>query len=503
MARKKTPSSKSEATETPDVEGKTEDIAAENTGSAQQTETTEELASVAATGEELKDDTTLASEALNQDATVVPEDEVSTSETTTDEADMSDESSGTGEAPADAESVKEESTAEAGDDVSTTSEDRVSETTSDADAGADDPTQATTGKEAGTATDELKAEEEDAIADTADTADTADKNASETTSSQSPPDTKQQSSNPAALIFGGVVAGAIGFAAAYFGLAQQADPTLDNLTTDVASLRDEVSTLAASTEVEPDFGPVLEQIEAVSSRIAEIDGRFETTQNLIDGVNARLDGIESAAVSATLPEGAQDAFAAELEAARAAIAQEREALVDMIAEAQTSEDAANEAAIAATQRAALGEILTALDTGATFEEPLNELALNGAEIPQGLTDTAATGVVPLAVLQQSFPAAAREALSAARTESEGTSGFSGFVRAQLGVRSLAPREGDDPDAVLSRAEAALGNASLADALAEIETLPPEAVSALASWIDDASTRLNAVLAVQDLSDGLN
>ena len=58
-------------------------------------------------------------------------------------------------------------------------------------------------------------------------------------------------------------------------------------------------------------------------------------------------------------------------------------------------------------------------------------------------------------------------------------------------------------AILSRAEAALGDANLADALAEIETLPPEAVSALASWIDDASTRLNTVLAVQSLSDGLN
>ena len=63
--------------------------------------------------------------------------------------------------------------------------------------------------------------------------------------------------------------------------------------------------------------------------------------------------------------------------------------------------------------------------------------------------------------------------------------------------------GDNPDAVLSRAEAALRDGKLTEALAEIETLPPEALDTFTSWIDDASKRRDAVSAAQGLSDSLN
>ncbi|MEM6578839.1 MAG: hypothetical protein AAF678_10130 [Pseudomonadota bacterium] len=327
--------------------------------------------------------------------------------------------------------------------------------------------------------------------------------AKEPTVSQPSREPAQQPANPGALVFGGVVAGAIGFAAAYFGLAQQSDPALGGLTKDVETLQAELTALADAPAPEPDLSPVLTQIEEVSGQLSEVDARFAEIVDLIDTVNARIDGIEVAAVSETLPEGAQDAFQAELQAAKDAIAAEREALAKMMADARASESQANEAAQAAVQRAALGEVMTALDTGAAFSEPLSELAAMGLPVSDELTETGTTGVTPLASLQQSFPAAARDALNASRAATEGTSGFQGFVRAQLGVRSLEPREGDDPDAVLSRAEAALGSANISEALAEIETLPPEALAALASWIDDATKRRDTVLAVQGLSDSLN
>ena len=74
-----------------------------------------------------------------------------------------------------------------------------------------------------------------------------------------------------------------------------------------------------------------------------------------------------------------------------------------------------------------------------------------------------------------------------------------FLRTQTGARSLEPREGNAPDAILSRAEAALASGDLVVTLAEITTLPAEAQPALAEWRVIAETRLAAALAVADLA----
>ena len=97
------------------------------------------------------------------------------------------------------------------------------------------------------------------------------------------------------------------------------------------------------------------------------------------------------------------------------------------------------------------------------------------------------------------------ALQAARAGEDGTisGGLGGFLRSQLGARSVAPREGDDPDAVLSRAEAALKAGELQTALTEIETLPEEAKAAMSDWITSARMRAQAQSAVNALSQELN
>ena len=64
---------------------------------------------------------------------------------------------------------------------------------------------------------------------------------------------------------------------------------------------------------------------------------------------------------------------------------------------------------------------------------------------------------------------------------------------------MTPREGNDPDAVLSRAEAALVAGDLPAALAEIAALPPVAQEVLSPWVATAQTRLNAIAAVADLT----
>ena len=77
--------------------------------------------------------------------------------------------------------------------------------------------------------------------------------------------------------------------------------------------------------------------------------------------------------------------------------------------------------------------------------------------------------------------------------------FTAFLRRQTNARSLAPREGNDPDAILSRAEAALSSGDLPAALTELDALPENARAAMDGWIADASARADALAAAADLN----
>jgi hypothetical protein len=122
-------------------------------------------------------------------------------------------------------------------------------------------------------------------------------------------------------------------------------------------------------------------------------------------------------------------------------------------------------------------------------------------VPDALAGQSA-GVATLAELSAAFPEAARAALTAAREASGESEGLGGFLRTQLGVRSLEPQEGDSADAVLSRAEAALRDGRLTDALAEVAALPEAGQAALAEWTARAETRQDAVAAAEELAQSL-
>ena len=98
-----------------------------------------------------------------------------------------------------------------------------------------------------------------------------------------------------------------------------------------------------------------------------------------------------------------------------------------------------------------------LETGAPLGAALDDLAdALQSDVPAELADVR-DGVATLASLQASFPDYARAALATARREGasgEAEGGFTAFLRNQLDVRSVAPKDGDSADAVLSRAEAA-------------------------------------------------
>ena len=113
-----------------------------------------------------------------------------------------------------------------------------------------------------------------------------------------------------------------------------------------------------------------------------------------------------------------------------------------------------------------------------------------SSVPPVLAEAAAEGVTPLVVLIETYPDAARAALAVAREGQTGT--ITGFLQTQLGARSVTPRDGEDADAILSRAEAAVGEGRLGDALTELSALPDPAKAAMADWLAAAQARATLV-----------
>jgi hypothetical protein len=167
------------------------------------------------------------------------------------------------------------------------------------------------------------------------------------------------------------------------------------------------------------------------------------------------------------------------------------------------EDSAGAKARAATVRTAMSRVQAAMESGNPFSSALTELTSEGVAVPAGLTGD---GVPTLAALQDSFADAARAGLDASVKAVAGDGAMdklSAFFKSQVGVRSLEPREGDDPDAVLSRAEAAVRSGDLSAALELVAMLPDVGQAAMAGWVDMASQRQSAEAAVAQLAQNLN
>lgn len=260
-----------------------------------------------------------------------------------------------------------------------------------------------------------------------------------------------------------------------------------------AGLSDRVAALESAP-------PVSVDTSALEQRIAGLEQRLTAFESLpADGGGA------NPAAMAAITALQQDVEA--LKSAGSSVSANVQAAVDQVqsrlAEAQAQAEALKadaQAATAAAQRdAALNRIQAALDSGAPYASAIG--ALQGVDIPSVLTDAAQTGLPTLAALEEGFPAAARAALEASLRANMGetwTTRVTSFLRTQTGARSLTPREGADPDAVLSRAEAALHGGKLADALGELTALPDVGQAAMKDWVARANQRLQAEGAVAAL-----
>jgi hypothetical protein len=279
---------------------------------------------------------------------------------------------------------------------------------------------------------------------------------------------------------------------------------LDTITTEQRALNDQLTGVASRVEALDgrlvDLAPASElaglqtRLDAAETGLAEAKANAERLTAEIEELRRRpaeVDGdkLSEEAVAAYERELAamREMFQAELDRVRADSTKAVQAAME-----------ATRAGASAEALAALSDINTALDTGAAFGPALDRLEALDAGLPVGPLRPHAQGVETLATLQGAFPAAARAALNA-DTEASAPSGMAGFLKAQLGMRSLSPKGGDDADAILSRAEAALRGGSLMKAVAELDALGPEATDALSAWRARADIRLEAMSAFAELA----
>ncbi|MBR9843629.1 MAG: hypothetical protein GYB25_10735, partial [Rhodobacteraceae bacterium] len=200
-----------------------------------------------------------------------------------------------------------------------------------------------------------------------------------------------------------------------------------------------------------------------------------------------------------LSAAAVEAYEREVEELRAQVAAQ-------LAEAEALKENSEKTARETLVQAALTRVAAALESGSPYEAALIEFAnASGQSAPAALANHAAEGVPTLPALIDGFPEAARAALAEARKLQSGEdtgSRIGTFLKAQLGARSVTPKDGSDPDAILSRAEAALKDGKIATVLAEIDALPAESQAKLASWREAAEIRAAALAAADALALGL-
>jgi len=340
----------------------------------------------------------------------------------------------------------------------------------------------------------------------------------------------------AALALGGVIAVGIGYA-----IAVKSQTPTARLAAENAALRAEIavtmsdieSRLAAVEATEPpaqipDLRP---EIDALSARVATqsraLQDRLDAAETSLAATLADLRSSRAAIAASLANTGGEISeataaliagYGAEIKALEQKVqtqistSNELSARLDALSEHTGAQlEAArgkvlelSETAAASARNLDMGlaaeRLRSALETGRAYGELLAQIAAEAAaEIPAVLLDRAEAGVVPLAELQRRFPSAARRAIKvSARAKPDDGIGarLTAFFKSQIGARSLEEKEGDDPDAILSRAEAALGRGELKPAVDLVNSLPKASLAEMRDWLQDAETRLAATSALE-------
>lgn len=307
-------------------------------------------------------------------------------------------------------------------------------------------------------------------------------------------------------LLGGAVAAIAGFALSHFNLLGLAPLDQGAALAELSASLDK-----AQSDQTAALGALDARLTGLADRLAALEAApAPAAPDLaaLDAFDQRLSAIESLPSDGSATSTALAAKVAELERRLASVAAAdtsglEEQLTAALARLDAAETAAStqaaeaEAAAAdARQAEALEALGAAIAEGRPFAAELEALADEKLSVTLG--PLATDGVPTLATLQSGFPDAARESLRIARdTNSE--DGWSDrlvdFLAAQTGARPVTPLEGTTPEAILSRAEFALSEARVADALAELASLDPAVKAPMDAWITVATAHIAAASAL--------
>ena len=314
------------------------------------------------------------------------------------------------------------------------------------------------------------------------------------------------------LIAGGIFAVAIGFGAA-IGLYQYGvliTPTLPNearidigasiskQNEQFSELEKRVSSVQSKLELlisRAGADNTGEKIDLLGEEFNQFATELETVNLQLTKLSKRTDDLENRPVLQAVPEDIIEKHSKELETLQATLTQQREQVQAVMQEAEAKEAIAKKAALEARIFSAVSRLSTAVKNGNNYADALVDFeAASELKVPDVLRKYAQTGFVTKEQLIEQFPIAARLAVNSARSEGQDAQGktFADYLKTQLKARSVVPREGMSADAILSRAEAAVKDDRLTDALSELEALDLTARNQMNDWVSQAEERLAAV-----------
>ena len=266
--------------------------------------------------------------------------------------------------------------------------------------------------------------------------------------------------------------------AALYGLQVQLD-SLRPAITDVAPLQVEIELLRNAQD------RVMDQLGLIETKLAR--------QPVSDGVSASVVDRQT---------GVLKQMQTQITAQKTAFSKLRTDLLE-------TQQLVKATALKTATHSSISQLIGALESGAPFAFAIAEFANDGGVLPQALLAAAPYGVPTTAALARDFADQARAALTVARKAGSetpenadnirGVGRLTNFLQNQMGMRSVSPRQGNDPDAVLSRAEAAIEAGKVAETLTILTALSPAAHTSMASWIERAELRRAALIAVVSLS----
>ena len=312
------------------------------------------------------------------------------------------------------------------------------------------------------------------------------------------------------MFLGGLCAGAIGFGIAILPNYFNSNDQLGSLLLDQKEIHDQIISLSETVSELTNIGPPAnfsEELDpfriSLSKLSADIMVNSSAQEQEITALKERIYLLEIRPLNREVSASVMQNYERELTQIRAEIEAIVNKVADDVEQAQGGAAMLEVATQAISQEnvadSALIGIEAAISNGTGYSTLLEELKLIlGLNVPEVLSANAQLGVVSLNKLQDEFPKLARVSLQTARMEGDGT-GFGAFLKAQLGFRSLFPREGTSPDAVLSRAEASVAAGNLQVALVELIDLPKSGQLVLQDWSERARTRLSVLNALSELT----